>query len=405
MVRRPTEPLRRLSVPEHGALSDVELDQIQVRGLSESAARLKVVSKGKYGLFDVHACELVGTVVAPGLQLVIRPKVAMSRVLFLLGYSSGAELDFGRHAELAEQDGILEVMQLTYAAALTRALRGGLVHDYVQRSDVLSAPRGRIGLSDLALRRFGVFPPVPCAFEEFTADIEVNRRLLAAAKMLERACANLTTKLHLRSATGRMEGVAWVNFSPLNVRRVKLDRRFGRYGAAPALADLVLRNASLHLHHGHTDSMSFVFDMNAVYEDFVCEALIKALKYHALIGERTPAERTLDVDGTVTIEPDLVVSDAARRSIPVDVKYKRRNQIPSDDAYQLAAYCQALQASEGALVYARIGEHFVTVKHGGPRIHVWELNPDGEPAELLDRVAQLAARIAGMFEHQLLTVA
>ncbi len=139
--------------------------------------------------------------------------------------------------------------------------------------------------------------------------------------------------------------------------------------------------------------------MNAVFEDFVVGALREALGLSPDVLVQGGGGRSLRLDeaGTVALEPDLSWWDGAVCTFVGDVKYKRvqASGINHPDLYQLLAYTIATGLPGGLLVYAA-GEGSPTthtVRHVGKHIEVVTLDLADAPHAVLERIAEVAARI------------
>ena len=384
---------RIINLRERARTFGVELSTAEVRLLRASNAGLRVIATGIDGRFDVEASQWVGTIVGPSTRFFIAPKISIRRVLFLMGFLPGA-VRFTQRTTLDFDNDLLAVTQYLYADALGRALYGGLVRDYLPHRDDLSAPRGRIDALNVATRRFGVVPPVACTFDEFTADTEANRRLLAATRALLRAWPIGSAATRLRALAAQFQDVTLLKYEPRALTPLHLNRRTERYAAAIGLADLVLRNASIELRDGHTDAVGFLVDMDQTFERFVVDALRDALSLDARTWVHHPSGLALDDAGSVAIEPDAVwFGTDGSPLLVVDAKYKVSEQGLNADLYQMLAYTSALGLRCGVLVYANVEEHLHRVRHAGVEILTVALDPDGEPDEVLLRVRTLAKRL------------
>lgn len=271
------------------------------------------------------------------------------------------------------------------------------MHAYEPRSDRLYAVRGRIDAKALVLERFGVFPPIDCTFEEHTPDIEVNRRLLAAALLLARHDRGSPAATHLVSLAARMNDVSEIAYTPANLRPLALDRRFDGVRTALTLAEIVLRHASIELARGATASLGFLVDMDRVFEDVVVEGLRAFLAPHVR-WSRQPGGMHLDEGSRVIIRPDAIARRRGddRPLLVVDAKYKATAGAKNQDLYQLVAYSHALGASSAALVYATVQPERLRIRGGGPDVELHHLDLDCEPDELRARLASLAERLRAL---------
>lgn len=397
-VRIPTSRVReplRLRLREHRT-SIVELTDEQARALRECGAGL-TVSRRSPGRYDVTASHIVGVAVGRGYQVDILPKVPAHRLIYLLSFLR-SPIRFDQLVPATSEDGFLDLVRRQYLAALGLLMRRGLLRDYRSVEAPVAAVRGRPDWARLKTRRFGLLPPVDCRFEEYDLDMEPNRRLLAAARTLTRLSADSATASELRALAGRFEGVSLVDYDPRQLRPLQRDRRLSHYEPALSLAELVLRRMSLELVDGHAKGLSFLVDMNKVYEDFAVAALRSALALDAMLFEQHPRGLRLDEAGRYTIEPDAVwwsgYHPTARAAIAVvDVKYKIAAELPQDDVRQMVAYCTSLGTPYGALVTPRGPEQTIRIHRSGIRIERIVLNPDGTPEELQNRAVRAANRL------------
>jgi len=393
MAARP-EPL---VLREHERLRGVALAPHEVTALQHARADLSIFATGREGIYDIQASHFVGTVVTRDRRVVIRPKLGMRRVLYLLGYAAD-QLRFGPPTQLDVEDDLLDVMQSLYAKALEAASAHGIVWDYRDHVDALVSPRGRIDARALVLRRFGVAPPVDCAFNDYTADTEPNRRLVAAASMLTRGSLALTPAgVRLRRTMQSFQDVSRDAVIPTPCATRALGRRWERFRTALSLADVVLSHASLELDHGRVDSIGFLVNMNVCFERFVVEALRRALRLDERRWVHHPPDLALDQGRRLQLVPDAVWYGAdGKAQLVVDAKYKQTDRGSVEDVVQVMSYCLALGAKCGVLVYGEAGRERHVIPGPGIEVHVEELSPDGTVDEVEARVVALARHLEGL---------
>src|SRR4029077_907441 len=103
-------------------------------------------------------------------------------------------------------------------------------------------------------------------------------------------------------------------------------------------------------------SATFVFDMNRVFEDFVGVALTEA--FRPIGGEvrlQHPDRLDSDLRAALPIQPDITWWRRTQCLAVIDAKYKSivNRTMPNADAYQMLAYCIALDRRRGFVVYAQ----------------------------------------------------
>jgi 5-methylcytosine-specific restriction enzyme subunit McrC len=254
-------------------------------------------------------------------------------------------------------------------------------------------------VTNLALRRFGIFPPLRCSYQEYTVDREPNRRLLAAALGLAKAGDrrdDVSRTLGLLAA--RFEGVAACRYMPGNLTPLRRDRLLAHYDPALAVAEAVLQNVSLELPAGRTGAVAFVVDMNRVYERFVARALMEAL----CLNDRRewhmqPGNLYLDEGKQIPMRPDVLWTDErGRPRLVIDAKYKEERRATPQDVQQVVAYCSALGLRDAVLLYADCPEDVHVIRKSGIRVHQWRLSPGGTIDEVAQEVNRVAAALRAL---------
>jgi 5-methylcytosine-specific restriction enzyme subunit McrC len=352
---------------------------------------------GLEGHYDLTPSSWVGSIDMEGLSVVIRPKLPIISVLFLLSYVMDRKHWPGSESVFSEEDGLLEAIVPSFAAQVGRATALGVLQGYVTVEDALFTVRGRVRFDDQIRRRYGVFPPAEVKYDEYTEDIEENRLLKAALTRLGRMRIRAEwSRKSLRAFDLLFQPVSLVEYHPWSLPDVEWNRLNKRYRPAVELAKLVLRATSFDLSHGSVRASAFLVDMNAIFEDFVLVALREALGLSewVLVQGAKGKKLVLDRSGRVHLEPDVSWWEGQECVFVGDVKYKRVNAVgvKHPDLYQLLAYTVATELPQGLLIYAA-GEE-VPVRHEvvrlGNVLEVVTLNLRGSPDEVLGQMAWVA---------------
>ena len=350
---------------------------------------------GVPGEWELVASKKVGAARVGSFDVVVRPKVDMSRLVFLMGYAQAPDFWLDHSVHLDPDVELAEALATSFTRLATKALDQGLLNGYVTTSEALPVLRGRLRTADHINRRFGVGIPLEVTYDDFSVDIAENRLLLASVVRLLRVHGlNAVTRhrlqrlrLQLADVSPLVRGQALPRWGP--------NRLNARYVPALRLAELVLGGNSFEQRVGDLAVSGFVFDMWKIYEDFVCVALAEALRRYG--GHSQMQFRThLDHGAVVPMKPDLVWSRQGVARLVVDAKYKAEKPagFPQADLYQLLAYCTVLGLSEGHLVYAQGEDPRVHQIVGAPvTIHCHTLDLDHPPRDVLHQVEQLAARM------------
>ncbi len=366
------------------------------------AFKLVHLEPGRDG-YTVRPRGRVGAVRVGDLQIEVTPKdkVGIASVFFLLGYAENP--GFVPPDVVVERD---DDMLDAIAEALTRqadkALAGGVYRSYVSVDATARTIRGRIRMSDQALRHFGLMYPVEVTYDDYSPDVAENRILLTALRRVAQM-PRLRSDVAARIAGLEvfLDGVRELERGEARPRWVP-TRLNERYHGALHLAELVLNNQSLRPGaDARYDAAGFVVDMAKVFEDFVGTALREALASHPGVVEtqyKTHLDEKTPGVSRVTLIPDVVLTLDGYPRMVADAKYKAASdsgEYPNADKYQMLAYCTALGLRRAWLVYAQGGEPVTRrVRNSDVEITEWPLNLAKSPREILAQVEELSNAMA-----------
>lgn len=386
--------MRRLDLTENEPPRPFELSSDEAEALA--SAELAVVTRTPgSSTWEVAAGRKVGVAHLDNLHVVVRPKIAVDRLVFLMGYARQPQFWRDSPVLLEAADNLAEALADSFVHRGQKALEQGLLQGYVQVSDAQPVVRGRIRVGDQLARRPGTLLPLEVTYDEFSVDNAENQILLAATLRL----LSLPTlaRDHRRGLHRLRLQLADVSIIPSGrpLPTWRPSRLNIRYQPALYLADLLLAGDSFEQRYGSLHISGFVFDMWKIYEDFVCVALKEALRAY---GGRSSLQHHLYFDDNrqIDMKPDFYWTDAAGRRVVVDAKYKAEKPtgFPNADLYQMLAYCTVLGIDEGHLVYAEGNADRTshTTVGSGVRIRCHTLDLSCRSADLLLQMEDLAAR-------------
>jgi 5-methylcytosine-specific restriction enzyme subunit McrC len=387
-----------IELAELGPGLELSLTQKQGRTLARSDVVTAVPSAYSTGLWQVNPARKVGAARVGDVEIHIRPKIGIARLLFLAGYSEHGEAWRPEAVPIAGAADLVPAFAQALWRQTERAIHQGLLPGYVVVEESSQVLRGRLRESEQLHRHHGLPLPLEIRHDEFTVDIPENRILRTACeRMLGVPGVDPQSQRMLRRLLRDFADVA-----PLSRRDPvpawQPTRLNARYHTALRLAELVLRATSAEHGSGTVVVNGFLFDMPELFEDFVTVSLREAL-VPAYGGRVADQDRNhFDEARQVTLKPDIVWKIHGTPVAVIDAKYKSEKPAgyPNADLYQLLAYCTVLGLRNGHLVYARgNGEparH--TVRHSGIEIYCHAIDLEQEPDVLLAQMNVLAGRIA-----------
>ncbi|MFF5479346.1 McrC family protein [Streptomyces sp. NPDC012935] len=392
-----------------GTVRDLTADQIagliRVPGLLRltpaAGGRWRLTGNQKVGLVRLH------TPAGEAIRLHLRPKLAVSDLLFLLTYSPTDPWHPDEVTAATADDLLTAALAGLLARTARRTLDAGVLHGYRTVEEELPLLRGRIRTAD-QLRRVGMPLPVAVRYDDHTADIAENRILLTALDLAARLPGvPVRTNLALRHLADHLSGV-----QPLHpgapLPHWTPTRLNSRYRHALRLAELLLSARSVRPDGEATVTVDgFLLDMPRVFEHFLEATLRAALSPLGIRCAAQEGHHRLDEAGQVRFRPDLVLYRSGRPVSVVDAKYAHLDATPrTEHMFQLLAYCTALGLHQGHLVYAAASQgcpsaptHH-TVRRAGITVTTHTVDLAQSPAALLRTVTELAARMVMFRPHE-----
>lgn len=349
------------------------------------------------GQWTVSGVSKVGVVAVGTDELLIRPKITVSRLFYLMGYSQAPEYWRDDSVFLSDDNELVSSIANSFIRQVKSATLHGLLQGYRTVHEAEPMIRGRLNVAAQVGRRAGLPLPAEVTYDDYSVDIAENRLLLLAIRILQRLPRlSEVDRTSLRKLSLMFSGVSDVADRSA-VPKIGSNRLNARYRSAIVLAQIILRNGSLEQPSGEVAASSFLFDMWQVFEDFVSVALREAM---TSVGGRIDLQYTgqyLDIAAQVALRPDIIWHKDGVVLAVLDAKYKaeKNKRFPNADLYQMLAYCTRFRMKVGHLVYAK-SENPVASHHiNGADVLILShaLDLEAGPEQLLQQIQDLAAEI------------
>lgn len=385
--------MREIEAAEYEQVRMLALDRDQRDALLSCGGDLSLSPEpGTESLWCMRTGSQVGTVVAPGLTLRLRPKLLISRLFVMLSAAAGSIRWAESSVGLVQSSAVEDVVATALVDSIRRGLAGGLLRGYVTVEEESFVVRGRLDVVETLRRRPVSIAPL-VQTPEFLDENTPENRVLATA------LAYLVRRVQSTAVRGRVVDCqrAFADVTPVPsgapLPRVHRNRLNAGWWGAIELALLVLHAGGLDLPSGLHASRSFLVDMNAVFERFVHRALADALRPHGHILDCNRHGLYLDEGENHGLRPDLSVWAGARCTYAGDCKYKCAEEgvARRDDIYQCLAYAAATGLPRIMLIYG-----------GGPQVARDVAIVDGRttilvrPLDLAAPLEQLRARFVAL---------
>lgn len=310
----------------------------------------------------------------------LRDSVGSDRqaLIRMLSIAHDLPIDGGEtaHVEHPSRD-LLDFFGRMFLRKLSDAARRGLPRSYVAHEDDLPKLRGRLDIQRQFTRHAARSDRLACRFDEFAADIPVNRLLHACLALLRSRLRVDDAARLIRHLSIHFEDVS-IPARPLD-ERFTLDRSTGSVRDCVPLARLLLAAQHQNTHAGSDAGFGLMFAMNDLFEAYVARLARRAFGQSARVQAK---ERAVMTNGLFRMKPDLVLG-LEDETVIVDTKWKRLEPtkknlgVSQSDVYQMLAYSAAYsrpspptrlmllfpeQASSTAQIYA----HWEVAETGVP---------------------------------------
>lgn len=372
-----------------------------------SSKLLEIRPTGEDGVFSLTSGSEIGTVVWGDLRLLIKPKVQIENVFFLLSFAEpGLTKWRTQRFPYARSHDLLQTMARLLMAETRAALPHGLARDYRRREETLTTLRGRIDIGRQLSSRPGQSYPLECVYEEFTEDVALFQVIKAAhRRVLRFPGLDREVQVGLQHALRRLGDVSDVPLSPAAVPELRFNRLNEHWEPAGRLAELILRRDSVRDRSGSKAGASFIVDMNKLFEHFMEHVVRQRAREHGLEFIRQ-APRQLSA--SISMKPDFVLRTPGVDRAVGDAKYKHLDvgEWKHHDLYQALAYATALRLDRALLVYAESEQprkEIVHARDGDFTIEITGVDLSGTRAEIMVRASAAADRLVAQAQSTIAT--
>lgn len=358
-VTCPVVRLREWQTTERPDLALREEDRPLAAQLGAGGTGRVAIDELRAGL-RIGSRSWVGVVRFMDFDLIIEPKLAGDQVglVELLAFTTGLaalrRLAGGRTVEIAASGlDLFDLLALIFAEACDRAMRVGILADYVTREGSLPALRGRLLADRQLTRHFGRIDRLACRYDERTTDIPENIILTAALEL----CAGRVADEDVRLRVRRLATVLGDACDPTgaDLRRIRetlvYTRLNAHYREAHELAWFLLDGLGIPdlLRLGATRGFAFLLDMNALFERFIWRVLERLATPRGLRLRYQRKDRSILWNAGAdrpygSVIPDLLLDRPGTSGmLAIDAKYKTYDakKLSNDDLYQTFLYAFA----------------------------------------------------------------
>ena len=352
-------------------------DRIAAVAAASRLAGRRGVAVLEHGRKGLRARGVVGVIADEGCALEILPKIDFPgedgaqaagsirrRLVHMLAVALDLKIDTGQVTALDwQRETLLEILIRLFSEKLIDLVRQGMPRRYVEHADDLPVLRGRLD----ATRQFTILAAAPsrlaCRYDVLTTDIALNQIMKAATIRLASIARSAENGRRLRELVFAYADIADVPISALRWDQVVLDRTSTRWRELLGLARLLLGERFQTTSSGGSDGFSLLFEMNALFEEYVARMLrLELADTDFRIVNQGGLLFCLEAEdggGLFRTRPDILVKRGDEVVQIIDTKWKRiapciddpKQGVSQGDIYQMMAYGQLYKCNRLTLLY------------------------------------------------------
>jgi len=325
--------------------------------LAKHRRHLDLVPTGRRGWYRLTPTGHVGTIVAPGCRLVLRPKIPLRNLFHLLD-PAGPLPTVEDHSTAVSGADLLDFLAGRLVHRMTERAAAGLQRGYVERSEAGPYLQGRLDIAAQVRHAGAAANRLHCRYEDLTTAIPCNQIPRATADLVLRSpLLGDNVRLALRQAQAAYAEVPPAALDEGAFAAAGVDRLTEDYRPLLDLCRLLVDGLAPGEYSGRTAGPAFLLDLERVFERYVTAGVTQALTGQEALTAAVQATYTVNrpVAGTpdLPMRPDVTLHAATRPVLVLDAKWKRlaRSGPEPADLYQVLAYCTGLGVRRACLVY------------------------------------------------------
>lgn len=387
-----------LRLGEYESLQTDQLTPEQAQLLAERFGRYLTVQPAWGGGWSLQAQQYVGVMALDDVRILVRPKVPLDNLFYMLTYAYDLPQFRGEETDLDVAEDLFEFIVEIFVRQVEALVRRGIHRAYVDREENDRYLRGRLLVGEHVRRNLLLQDQVYQRRNEYTEDVLENQILRHTLWLLSRQGyrqGNLRNRV--RRALSAFSTIRPVTIQPGDCDGVHYNRLNERYRSRINLARLLLQHLSLEGRAGSHRFFAFLFDMNQVFELFVAHYLKRAFATHPTLAVEIQPTIWLDSDNKEKGRPDLILRHNRQRILVLDTKYKTFDGSPSEgDRNQMVTYCHTMAIERSLLIYADAASVRYHREFRGIHLQATSLPLDGTLAVLRQRGHRFTNQLANM---------
>ena len=324
--------------------------------------------------------------------------IPIHNVYYMLAYAFQVLNEQGYRDMATESfDNVAELCAAILAKGTSIQLKRGLNREYIEQSERLSAPKGKLEIAESLKTRSLLQKQLVCTHDDFSPNAYMNQIIKTTMLLLLRSDISNRRKKELRKILVFFSDIDTLNIHLINWN-IQYNQNNQTYQMLISICYLVIKGLLQTQTDGSTRLMDFLDEqrMHRLYEKFILEYYRKEHPELTANASRIPWQLDDEVNEMLPVMQTDIMLTKGNSTLIIDAKYYAhstqvqydRHTLHSGNMYQIFTYVKNKEAAlaglphqvSGLLLYAKTDEE-ISPNHeyrmSGNRIGVQSLDLSG----------------------------
>ena len=262
---------------------------------------------------------------------------------------------------------ILDVYFEMYLAEIERLVNKGLIKRYQKNQSNQNALKGKLLFAKNIQQNLVHRERFYCEHQVYDRNHLLHQILYKGLRILK-TFVNDALKDRLNRLLFEFQEIENIEISEKHFRKIVFDRKNSDYQKAFDIAKIIILNYSPSLNYGSENLLTLLFDMNALWEEYI----FRILQKHKKDEEKVFSQESKRFWKNKCIRPDIILQ-IEQKTFVIDTKWKiiETNNPSDEDLKQMFVYNLHWDAEKALLLYPKTGQ----MDSSFEEFHYDKLNP------------------------------
>jgi len=247
---------------------------------------------------------------------------------------------------------ILDVYFEMYLAEIERLVNKGLIKRYQKNQSNQNALKGKLLFAKNIQQNLVHRERFYCEHQVYDRNHLLHQILYKGLRILK-TFVNDALKDRLNRLLFEFQEIENIEISEKHFRKIVFDRKNSDYQKAFDIAKIIILNYSPSLNYGSENLLTLLFDMNALWEEYI----FRILQKHKKDEEKVSRQDSKKFWKNKCIRPDIILQ-IEQKTFVIDTKWKiiETNNPSDEDLKQMFVYNLHWDAEKALLLYPKTGQ-------------------------------------------------